>query len=125
MAYAQCPPTPRRGVLLIDPSYEIKTDYDDIPRHIARLHRAWNVGVILLWYPLLTSQAHRPMLNALMAAHPDALRHEVRFPPARPGHGMTGSGIFALNPPFGMAEAARKLNAVFPNDRTVSRHRRT
>ena len=125
MAYAQCPPTPRRGVLLIDPSYEVKTDYDDIPRHIARLHRAWNVGIILLWYPLLTSQAHRPMLTTLMAAHPDALRHEVRFPPARPGHGMTGSGIFALNPPFGMAEAARKLNAIFPHDKTVSRHRRT
>ena len=28
------PPTPRRGMLLIDPSYEIKTDYEDLPRII-------------------------------------------------------------------------------------------
>lgn len=125
MAYAQCPPTPRRGLLLIDPSYEIKTDYDDIPRHIAKLHRAWNVGVILLWYPVLTSGAHAPMMKTLMAAQPDALRHEVRFPPARPGHGMVGSGIFALNPPFGMAEAARRLNPIFDTLKPAPTHRRT
>jgi 23S rRNA (adenine2030-N6)-methyltransferase len=111
MAFALCPPTPRRGMLLIDPSYEIKTDYTDIFRHIAKLHRAWNVGIIALWYPILTSRAHEPMLEALSAQHADALRHEVRFPPARPGHGMVGSGMFVLNPPYGLADEARRLAA--------------
>jgi len=112
-AFALCPPTPRRGLLLIDPSYEIKTDYADIPRHIAKLHRAWNVGIIALWYPILTNRAHLPMLDALMAQAPDALRHEVRFPPARPGHGMVGSGLFVLNPPYGLAQEAAILAARF------------
>ncbi|MCX7564888.1 23S rRNA (adenine(2030)-N(6))-methyltransferase RlmJ [Sulfitobacter sp. F26169L] len=111
MAFALCPPTPRRGLLLIDPSYEIKSDYDDIFRHIAKLHRAWNVGIIALWYPILKSGAHGPMLEALSAQHKDALRHEVRFAPARPGHGMVGSGMFVLNPPYGLAEEARRLGA--------------
>ena len=61
MAFALTPPTPRRGMLLIDPSYEIKTDYETIPRQIAKLNRAWNVGIIALWYPILTNRAHVPL----------------------------------------------------------------
>ncbi len=113
MAFTLCPPMPRRGLMLIDPSYEIKTDYTDIPRHIAKLNRAWNVGIIVLWYPILTSGAHVPMLAALTAQHPQALRHEVRFAPARPGHGMVGSGLFVLNPPYGLADEAKALGKRF------------
>ena len=113
MAFSRLPPTPRRGVLLIDPSYEIKSDYATLPRTIGKLAKAWNVGVIALWYPLLTSHAHTPMLDALAQAHPDALRHEVHFPPARPGHGMIGSGLFILNPPYGLKAEADHLTARF------------
>ena len=113
MAFALTPPTPRRGMLLIDPSYEIKTDYETIPRQIAKLNRAWNVGIIALWYPILTNRAHIPMLDTLTVNHPDALRHEVRFPPARPGHGMVGSGMFVINPPYGLATEAQNLTARF------------
>lgn len=113
MAFSLCPPTPRRGVLLIDPSYEVKTDWETIPGQIAKLHRAWNVGVILLWYPILRSGLDRPLRHALRAAHPDAFMHEVGFPPAREGHGMVGSGIFVLNPPYGLEHEARRLGEKF------------
>ena len=113
LAHAKLPPTPRRGLLLIDPSYEVKTDYDDIPRHIRKYARAWNVGIIALWYPILTSNAHANMLTTLEKDHTDALRHEVSFPPARPGHGMVGSGLFVLRPPFGLAERAANLKTWF------------
>ncbi|MEP2639817.1 23S rRNA (adenine(2030)-N(6))-methyltransferase RlmJ [Roseobacter sp.] len=113
LAHALTPPTPRRGLMLIDPSYEIKDDYAQIPKHIARITRAWNVGTICVWYPLLTSQLHAPMLDALIAKYPDALRHEVRFPPARPGHGMIGSGLFVINPPYGVSHAATQLGTLF------------
>ena len=109
LAHALTPPTPRRGLLLIDPSYEIKEDYTAIPQHIAKVTRAWNVGIIALWYPILTNGAHAPMLNALTAAHPDALRHEVNFPPARPGHGMIGSGMFVINPPYGLSDESKAV----------------
>lgn len=113
MAQAVTPPTPRRGLMLIDPSYEIKADYDRIPGHVARLHRKWNVGVIALWYPLLTDDRHAPMLAALRLAHPGALLSELRFPPVRPGHGMVGSGMFILNPPFGLEAEARRIEALY------------
>ena len=113
IAHAALPPTPRRGLMLIDPSYEVKADYDDIPHHIRKYARAWNVGIIALWYPILTSRAHDNMLKNLQNDHPEALRHEVRFPPARPGHGMVGSGLFVIRPPFGLAERAAKLKTRF------------
>ncbi len=108
MALAKTPPTPRRGLLLIDPSYEVKTDYDAMTSLIAAVHRKWNVGVILLWYPLLPGAPHAPMLAALeQANYPGALRHEVRFGAARDGHRMTGSGIFAINAPWGIEDRSR------------------
>ncbi|MFN3992429.1 MAG: 23S rRNA (adenine(2030)-N(6))-methyltransferase RlmJ [Tabrizicola flagellatus] len=103
LALALTPPTPRRGLMLIDPSYEVKADYEAIPRHMANIHRKWNVGCLILWYPILKGGAHGPMLKALEAAFPEGLRHEVRFPPAREGHRMEGSGLFIVNPPYGLA----------------------
>ncbi len=114
MATSIAPPEPRRGLILIDPSYEIKTDYDTIPEFIAKLHRKWNVGVIVLWYPILTSGAHKSMVTALKAQSlPKVLHDEVRFGPARPGHGMIGSGLFIVNAPYGSEIEAKRLGHAF------------
>lgn len=99
---ALLPPEPRRGIVVIDPSYETPEDYTDMPGVIAGILRRWNVAVVMLWYPLLSVQRHEAMLSALEAAHPGALRHEVRFAPVRAGHKMVGSGLFVINPPFGL-----------------------
>jgi 23S rRNA (adenine2030-N6)-methyltransferase len=115
MAHKVAPPEPRRGLVLIDPSYEVKSDYEIIPTQILKLHRKWNVGVIALWYPILSSGAHAPMLGKLeSAALPNTLRHEVSFPPVRDGHRMIGSGLFIVNTPFGTSDAADQLSPIFP-----------
>ena len=90
--------------MLIDPSYEVKDDYETMPKRIAAIHRKWNVGTILLWYPILGSGAHDPMLAALKARCPGGVVHEVMFPPAKDGHRMIGSGLFAVNPPYLFAD---------------------
>ena len=113
MALAITPPTPRRGLLLVDPSYEVKADYDHIPKVFAQVTRKWNVGILMLWYPILRDGLHLPMLRALENQHEGALRHEVLFPPAREGHRMIGSGMFIVNPPYGLAEEAAALTALF------------
>ena len=108
LARALCPPTPRRGVVMIDPSYEVKDDYTALPRLLADLRRKWNVGVLLLWYPILTSDLHAPMTARLQTDHPDIALHETCFALIRAGHRMVGSGLAVINPPWGMdAEAAR------------------
>lgn len=113
MAQAICPPTPRRGMLLVDPSYEVKSEYDSIPKELSHIARKWNVGILALWYPILTSGSHGPMLSQLAQAFPDALRHEVRFAPVRDGHRMMGSGMFVINPPYGLAEHATSITKLF------------
>jgi 23S rRNA (adenine2030-N6)-methyltransferase len=104
MALAVTPPTPRRGLMLIDPSYEVKADYEAIPRHMAAIHRKWNVGILILWYPILRGGAQGPMVRALAEGFPEAFNHQLRFPPARDGHRMEGSGLFVVNPPWGLAD---------------------
>lgn len=114
MALALTPPDPRRGLMLIDPSYEIKADYAALPRLIALVNRKWNVGTIMLWYPILADHRHRVMLSELEATNfPKALRHEVRFAPARDGHGMIGSGVFVVNAPYGLDKDAAKIGKMF------------
>lgn len=113
MAMAVCPPTPRRGLMLIDPSYEVKADYDTIPKAMAAIHRKWNVGILCLWYPILTHGAHDTMLDALGDAFPDAFRHELHFPPVRDGHRMIGTGMFIVNPPYGIEVQAQEITRIF------------
>lgn len=104
MAVALSPPTPRRGLLLVDPSWEVKAEYEAVPAALEKVARKWGVGVLMLWYPLLADARHAPMLGRLQESFPEGLRHEVRFPPARVGHGMQGSGLFLVNPPWRVEE---------------------
>lgn len=113
MAYSVCPPMPRRGVLVVDPSYEVKDDYLQVPQHIAKIAKSWPVGVMILWYPVLTDNRHGAMLRSLSRVFPDALRHEVGFAPARDGHRMVGSGLFVINPPWGLDGMLADLGARF------------
>jgi 23S rRNA (adenine2030-N6)-methyltransferase len=115
MAQAVCPPRPRRGMMLVDPSYEMKEDYDLIPDVFAAINRKWNVGILALWYPILVSDAHRPMLRRLAQTFPDALRHEVSFGTAAPTHRLRGSGMFVVNPPYGLDGQAAHLSSLFAN----------
>ena len=112
LALALAPPTPRRGLMLIDPSYELKAEFPAMPALVAKLRRKWPVGVIMLWWPILASGAERALVERLGDLG-EGLLSEVRCPPARPGHGMIGSGLWVANPPWRLAEAAKALEARF------------
>jgi 23S rRNA (adenine2030-N6)-methyltransferase len=101
---ALTPPEPRRGLALIDPSYEIKTEYLETGLLALEVAARWPEGVVMVWYPLLPQGRHEGMIGPVEAVAPGTLRDEVVFadPPAR---GMYGSGLLVLNPPYG-AEAA-------------------
>lgn len=113
MAMSRTPPTPRRGLMLIDPSWEVKTEYDLAPKRLSDLHKRWNVGVLMLWYPILADARHLEMKREIAQLIPQALIHEVGFAPARPGHGLIGSGLVVVNPPYGLTEEAARIAGVF------------
>ena len=56
MLRALTPPHTKRGAVLIDPSYEETSDYENAADTILAVHKKWSNGIIMLWYPLL---AHR------------------------------------------------------------------
>ncbi len=97
------PPQPRRGLVLIDPSYEVKTEYDQVAEFIPKLIAKWPEAAVLLWYPHLIARRHEPMLRRLSGL--GGLRRDVSFDLGKERQGMTGSGLLLINPPYG-AEAA-------------------
>lgn len=53
MINALTPPVIKRGAVLIDPSYEELSDYENVVKTFKILNKKWNVGIFCLWYPLL------------------------------------------------------------------------
>jgi 23S rRNA (adenine2030-N6)-methyltransferase len=99
-ALALSPPEPRRGLVLIDPSWEVKADYARVPAFVDRLRARWPEAVVLVWYPVLPDRRHAAMRSAFARA--GAVIDEVAVPPLRPG-GMEGSGLAGFNLPWGFA----------------------
>ena len=99
---ALAPFTPRRGLVLVDPSYEVKSDYEATAAFVRRLVARWPEAAILVWYPILPAARHaalRDGLRPLPVAFDEAA---FAVPPAR---GMTGSGLALVNAPYGSAAA--------------------
>ncbi len=100
-ALALAPLKPRRGLVLVDPSYEVKAEYEAAAGFVRRLVAKWPETAVLVWYPLLPEGRHRGLLAGLGAL--PVLVDEVGFAPA-PERGMTGSGLVLVNGPHGARE---------------------
>lgn len=99
----QVPFPDRRGLILVDPSYEIKTEYAELPKQLHRACKKWPQGQFIVWYPILAPGMHRQMLTILRnTGIKDMLVSEINLEtPFKESFGMTGSGIIIINPPFG------------------------
>tara|TARA_R110002110_G_scaffold1761_7_gene7717 strand:- start:551 stop:1354 length:804 start_codon:yes stop_codon:yes gene_type:complete len=107
------PPAARRGLVLIDPSYEIKDEYAEVGDFILALHRKWSQATIVLWYPILKQNYHKPVARRLEAAGlPDFWRREVTFRTAEGDTGMQGSGLLMVNTPYGVEPALTGAEAI-------------
>ncbi|MBC5764911.1 23S rRNA (adenine(2030)-N(6))-methyltransferase RlmJ [Ramlibacter albus] len=103
---AHLPPPSRRGLVLIDPSYEIKTDYGKVTACVQDSLKRFATGTYMVWYPVIprpeahdlprrlktvTNNAGKPWLHAVLnIGHAEAKAE-------RPG--LTASGVFVINPP--------------------------
>ena len=103
MLGAVTPPAPRRGLALIDPSYEVKTEYDTAPRALAGALARWRTGIFVLWYPVLPERRHEALRGSLAGLPAPVLTSELA-PRAPPGRGLRASCVAVVNPPFRFAE---------------------
>ena len=95
------PPPTKRAVVLIDPPYELKDDYNRVVDCIKNNLRRFATGTYLVWYPLLQRPEPAEMVRELMMLNTDFLQVEMMVQaPSLDGYGMHGSGMFILNPPY-------------------------
>ncbi|MCB1997310.1 MAG: 23S rRNA (adenine(2030)-N(6))-methyltransferase RlmJ [Burkholderiaceae bacterium] len=104
----QLPPPTRRGVVLIDPPYEIKTDYARVLAAVREALERFADGTLIVWLPQLQLLEAAQLPQRLKAAAAPAkkgwlhARLTVGVPDAK-GFGMFGSSVFVFNPPHTLA----------------------
>ncbi|HEV7598875.1 MAG TPA: 23S rRNA (adenine(2030)-N(6))-methyltransferase RlmJ [Bradyrhizobium sp.] len=111
------PPKERRGLVLIDPSFEHKDEFDRLADGFAQAFAKWPTGSYLLWYPVKSRRATdslaKHVADAAAAASPpgNCLRLEFSVAPQTAGAALTSAGLLIVNPPWTLAG---ELRAILP-----------
>ena len=106
------PPPNRRGVVLIDPPYELKEDYYKAVDTIVKAYKKFATGTYILWYPVVKRKQVNTMEQAFI--HSDVknlLQLEFCLSPDTDEYGMTGTGLFIVNPPW---QLSKQMTEVLP-----------
>ncbi|KAB0872040.1 23S rRNA (adenine(2030)-N(6))-methyltransferase RlmJ [Cronobacter sakazakii] len=107
---SKLPPASRRGLILIDPPYEIKTDYQAVVQGISEGYKRFATGVYALWYPVVLRNQIKRMMNDLEATGiRRILQIELAVRPDSDQRGMTASGMIVINPPWKLEQQMATL----------------
>jgi 23S rRNA (adenine2030-N6)-methyltransferase len=107
---ALLPPQPRRGLVLIDPPFEVTDEFARLARGLRQAHRRFATGTYLLWYPI---KARAPVA----AFHGELAQGDIRrilvaellLRPEDDPERLNGCGLVIVNPPWQFAETMRDL----------------
>lgn len=106
---ALLPPTPRRGLVLIDPPYERPDEFAAALAGLQLARQRWPQACAALWYPikgpLAATLLHAAVLRAGMR---DVLCAELRTRPDDPAV-LSGSGLLLAGAPWQTDTALRAL----------------
>lgn len=104
------PPPSRRGVVLIDPPYELKEDYHKAVATIIDGYKKFATGTYILWYPVVQrhfiDNMQQQLLNSSLR---NVLQIEYCQRPDTDEYGMTGTGLFIVNPPWQLASQMSEI----------------
>lgn len=99
---ALLPPPSRRGLALIDPSYEDKSDYQRVVAALRDALVRFATGIYAVWYPIVKRRESRDFAERLKRAAENNwldVSLTVKAPP-EDGYGLYGSGMFVFNAPW-------------------------
>ncbi|WP_299442429.1 23S rRNA (adenine(2030)-N(6))-methyltransferase RlmJ [uncultured Rhodospira sp.] len=107
---ALLPPPERRGLVLIDPPFEDRAEYQALATALAHAHRRFATGVFMLWYPIKDPGAveafHQQVIASGIAR---VLAAELTTRPTTTIAGLAGAGLILVNPPWRLEETLRDL----------------
>ena len=107
---AKLPPQERRGLILVDPPYEVKNEAEKTVRMLEQGVRRFAQGVFVVWYPLKADQTAETVLaGAKEIGLPATLKVELRVREAFTGGGLAGSGLIILNAPWKLDQELKQL----------------
>jgi 23S rRNA (adenine2030-N6)-methyltransferase len=98
---AYLPPAERRGLVLIDPAYELKDEYERLIRGLQQGYKRWPTGIYAIWYPLMSSAVRESFFTALKESGiRKILAAELTIKPLQEKKEMCGSGMIIINAPW-------------------------
>jgi len=108
---ALLPPPSRRGLVLIDPPYEDKTDYRKVKETLADALLRFATGTYAVWYPVLQRMESRQFPDQLKRLKGNGWLNVTLSisSPSPDGFGLHSSGMFVLNPPWTLEPMLRDL----------------
>ena len=107
---AVLPPQSRRAVVLIDPAYEVKTDYQRVVQTLKSAYQRFATGVYLLWYPVVNREyVNRLEREFIASGIKDMVLFELAIMPDLSNTGMTASGMIVINPPWQLEQTMRTI----------------
>jgi 23S rRNA (adenine2030-N6)-methyltransferase len=112
MLRALLPVKQTRGLVLIDPAYEQKSDYAQVITALELIQQRWRGGVAMVWYPILTASQHANFIASLrQSTLRDVLCCELQLQAFDGPAGMKGSGAIILQPPWQVDKQLQQLLA--------------
>ncbi|OZN25190.1 23S rRNA (adenine(2030)-N(6))-methyltransferase RlmJ [Actinobacillus seminis] len=107
---ATLPPKERRGLVLIDPPYEMKEDYDLVVQAIEEGYKRFATGIYAIWYPVVLRQYTKRIIKGLEATGiRKILQIELAVRPDSEQSGMTASGMIVINPPWTLEAQMKEI----------------
>ncbi|MCP5419965.1 MAG: 23S rRNA (adenine(2030)-N(6))-methyltransferase RlmJ [Gammaproteobacteria bacterium] len=98
---ALLPPREARGLVLLDPAYERRDEFQRLLNGLLLARQRWPAGVLAAWYPVLNRQPSAHFQQALVKAGiPAVLCAELGLFPYDAKLGMNGCGMIIVNPPW-------------------------
>ena len=98
---ANMPPKERRGYVLIDPSYEIKSDYEAVVDTLEKAVKRFATGTYALWYPVVHRTTIKKLERDLIKTGIKNIQlFELALETDSGEKGMTASGMIVINPPW-------------------------
>lgn len=108
---ALLPPPSRRGLVLIDPPYEVKDDYRRVKDTLAEALSRFATGTYAVWYPVLQRMESRQLPDKLKKLPGNGWLNVTLSVsgPAPDGFGLRSSGMFVINPPWTLEPLLREV----------------
>jgi len=100
------PPKERRGLVLIDPPFEAKDEFERLGEAFSAAFAKWPTGIYVIWYPAKSRRATDALAQlvartATAAKTPGkCLRLEFSVAPQADGGALTSAGLLIVNPPY-------------------------